>query len=252
MSLLLTVSGPLLGAFCSAFRQFASIRDEHHGQDELPIIDEHSIPEDTVDSRLSLQLAQLARNLARSARLSVGGAGEGDVVAMQYAFVALVDELLLFSDWSGRDTWQRRPLEVSLFGTRIAGERLVQDIEDLLRLRDPAQRELGLIYLHCLNLGFRGRLRGPGEQAALHRLQGELFGFVFQREPNALRYDDLLELSSRVPVVVQVPKRMFPSGLRVTGTLALGVLLLLLVSHFLWRDVAGRIEPELDRITRNH
>ncbi|HCG0246118.1 TPA: DotU family type IV/VI secretion system protein, partial [Pseudomonas aeruginosa] len=65
---------------------------------------------------------RITRRLWRSAFASVGDAAGVQVKAMVYAFVALVDETLVFSAWPGQGAWQDKPLESHLYGSRQAGE----------------------------------------------------------------------------------------------------------------------------------
>ncbi|HEP9021476.1 TPA: DotU family type IV/VI secretion system protein, partial [Pseudomonas aeruginosa] len=100
---------------------------------------------------------RITRRLWRSAFASVGDAAGVQVKAMVYAFVALVDETLVFSAWPGQGAWQDKPLESHLYGSRQAGEYLPLAIKRLLDERAPASRDLANVYLQCLILGFRGR-----------------------------------------------------------------------------------------------
>lgn len=101
--------------------------------------------------RLLDQQAAAARHLG----VSVGTDVFGEV---QYLKVALADELLLHGPWwRGRDHWMDNLLEMSLFGTRVAGERVFQRLDDVLAARSPPDPDLLSIYLAVLSLGFRGR-----------------------------------------------------------------------------------------------
>ena len=64
--------------------------------------------------------------------------GKNQIEALQYLFVALIDERLLFDDWPGQSLWQATPLEQRLFGNRAAGDKVPALIEQVLRERDPA------------------------------------------------------------------------------------------------------------------
>ena len=100
-------------------------------------------------------------------------------------FVALVDETLVFSAWPGQGAWQDKPLESHLYGSRQAGEYLPLAIKRLLDERAPASRDLANVYLQCLILGFRGRLRGPRGEALHEKWRQALFAFAWQREADA-------------------------------------------------------------------
>ncbi len=124
---------------------------------------------------------RITRRLWRSAFASVGDAAGVQVKAMVYAFVALVDETLVFSAWPGQGAWQDKPLESHLYGSRQAGEYLPLAIKRLLDERAPASRDLANVYLQCLILGFRGRLRGPRGEALHEKWRQALFAFAWQR-----------------------------------------------------------------------
>lgn len=134
-------------------------------------------------------LLDICSRLARSIRqrLALGDLGHGD--ALQYAFAAMADEILLNADWPGAQAWSGFLLERSLFQTQLAGDRLFDRM--LLTLRSPrSQRsiELAELYLHCLTLGFQGRYRGneQGPQI-LARLHEELFAYVHGQVPQTDR-----------------------------------------------------------------
>ncbi|CRW89613.1 DotU/TssL family secretion system protein [Pseudomonas aeruginosa] len=152
---------------------------------------------------------RITRRLWRSAFASVGDAAGVQVKAMVYAFVALVDETLVFSAWPGQGAWQDKPLESHLYGSRQAGEYLPLAIKRLLDERAPASRDLANVYLQCLILGFRGRLRGPRGEAL----------------PAAAP-------PRRLPV-----RAALPDGFRL-GLAVLGLVLLMSgIGHLFWRDI---------------
>ncbi|MGY4533157.1 type VI secretion system protein ImpK [Pseudomonas sp. TE3786] len=201
------------------------------------------------DSQLVVRTAdtamQISRRLWRNAFASVGDASGQQVKTLVYAFVALVDETLLFSPWAGQGAWQEKPLEARLYGSRNAGERLPVAIKKLLDERAPASRDLANVYLQCLILGFHGRLRGPRGEAIHEKWRHALFTFAWQREPS---YDDVaetLELPSDVAPIRLPVRRSLPDGLRLGLAIGVGVLLLSLVGHLFWRDITQALEPVL-------
>jgi type VI secretion system protein ImpK len=84
------------------------------------------------------------------------GISDEDVLAAKYAFCACVDEIVLRSQFSIRDAWERRPLQLVLFGDQLAGENFFNQLEVL--------RAKGAIHIHalevfhmCLLMGFQGK-----------------------------------------------------------------------------------------------
>ena len=80
----------------------------------------------------------------------------------KYAFCALLDEIILNSDFAIRDEWERNPLQLRLFGEHLAGEGFFQRLENL-RLEPLRNIETLEVFYSCLILGFEGRYLLEGE-----------------------------------------------------------------------------------------
>ncbi|MEM5313018.1 DotU/TssL family secretion system protein [Paraburkholderia sp. JHI869] len=196
---------------------------------------------------LAAQLQSATRKLARDAMAWTGAAGEADIAAAQYAYVALVDELLLFSAWNGASAWETYPLEARIFGTRAAGERIPAAIETLLSQRDPAQRDLANVYLACLTLGFRGRLRGEAGALRHDQLRHALFAFAMQRDPEPDRLGAPLERAALAPRETRPLTQMFPDRARLALFVGGGFAVLLGVSQLLWLYATAPVRPSLEQ-----
>ncbi|QAX85575.1 type VI secretion system protein ImpK [Pseudomonas sp. DTU12.3] len=227
---------PLSSAFREAWQQW------QHDWVHLPkdSEDETALVETVVE--LSTQASQ---RLWRTAYSRVGDSATEQVKALVYAFVALIDETLLFEPWPGQAAWQDKPLESRLYASRQAGEQVPAAIQSLLDDQQPLTRDLANVYLQCLILGFHGRLRGEHSLAQLAKWRLALFNFAWQDEAT---YDDvsrrLVQPSLATPL--QLPVRTaLPDGFR----LALGILAMLLLltglGHWLWRDIAQELQPVL-------
>jgi type VI secretion system protein ImpK len=95
----------------------------------------------------------------------------GDLEEARFALVAWADEVLLKSSWSGRDDWQREPLQLQLFRTNRAGN----EFYDHLACLRPDQMAAREIYFLCLLLGFEGQYMGhEGDRRAIVQQQFEL------------------------------------------------------------------------------
>jgi len=80
----------------------------------------------------------------------------------KYAFCALLDEIILNSEFQIRDDWERNPLQLRLFGEHLAGEGFFQRLENLRQ--DPQKNiEAIEVFYTCLILGFQGRYLLEGE-----------------------------------------------------------------------------------------
>lgn len=112
----------------------------------------------------------------RMRRMVVGPAGLFVQDAF-YVFTALADEILINLPWQGNDYWRQNCMEINFFQSQIAGEKVFQQIEYLLKNPDPLQRELARVYLLCLSLGFLGKYRGQ-DLSEINTYKQKLFSFV--------------------------------------------------------------------------
>ncbi|MDD0974510.1 DotU/TssL family secretion system protein [Pseudomonas fontis] len=189
------------------------------------------------------------RRLWRDAFATVGDSAPLQIKATVYAFVALVDETLLYSDWSGQAAWQERPLELRLYSSRQAGERVPVEIKRLLDEQAPTSRDLANVYLQCLILGFYGRLRGPRGEALHCKWRHALFTFTRQREPDYANVSALLAEPSSAPAQQLPLRESMPDGMRL-GLLALAAVLVLIgIGHLFWRDIGEELSPVLHLAT---
>ena len=109
------------------------------------------------NKRVELFLAQLernARNLGKPAKA---------VENAKYAFCALIDEIILSSDFSIRSDWERAPLQLRLFGEHLAGERFFDKLE-VLRANPEENIETLEVFHTCLLLGFQGKYLLEGSE----------------------------------------------------------------------------------------
>ncbi|MGQ3049619.1 MAG: DotU family type IV/VI secretion system protein [Niveispirillum sp.] len=108
--------------------------------------------------RINRRLHRLLDTQAATAMRLGGRFGVELYREAQYVMAALADEMLLHGDaWAGREHWLDNLLELSLFGTRVAGERVFQRLDALLAGPPQQEYELLSVYLAALSLGFRGR-----------------------------------------------------------------------------------------------
>jgi type VI secretion system protein ImpK len=102
-------------------------------------------------------LAQFEKN-SRNFGKEVAGIGEA-----KYAFCALMDEIILSSEFSLREEWERMPLQLRIFGEHLAGEGFFDRLEVLRR--DPNNNFEPMEVFHtCLLLGFQGKYLLEGQE----------------------------------------------------------------------------------------
>jgi len=231
---------PLSQAFREAWIEWRGVWDGMAGL---------SNPSHEQIERMAESTIFVVRRLWRSAFASVGASSSSQVKAMVYAFVALVDERLLFDDWPGRAAWQPRPLETRLYGSRNAGERLPRAIHKLLKERAPASRDLANVYLQCLILGFYGGLRSARGRTLHARWRHALFTFAWQREPAMNGAINSLARPSRSAALRLPMRRVLPDGMRL-GLAICGLLVVLsMAGHWMWSDIQSELTPLLHLVS---
>jgi type VI secretion system protein ImpK len=129
-----------------------------------------------------------------------------DITASKYAFCAALDEIILCSSFSIRDSWECRPLQLSLFGEQLAGENFFNQLEGF-RAKGIAHWQTIEVFHMCLLLGFQGRYLIDGSEKLSYlterlgeeitRMKGKPTGFA----PGAERPDHIVnKLRSNAPM----------------------------------------------------
>jgi type VI secretion system protein ImpK len=202
--------------------------------------DDDALVEAVVD--LSTQISQ---RLWRTAFARVGEVASDQVKALVYAFVALIDETLVFTPWPGQTAWQEKPLESRMYASRQAGEKLPAAIKTLLDEQIPATRDLANVYLQCLVLGFEGRLRGEQSQVQHEKLRLALFTFAWQHDAEYADVSARLEQPSAVPAMQLPVRQSLPDGFRLGLVILAMVMILTGLGQFFWRDIRQELDPVL-------
>jgi type VI secretion system protein ImpK len=222
---------PLKQAFCQVWEEWLLLS---------PSLLSSAEPTEKLLLRVAEETSVLARRAYRLVMTQAGAANKVHAQAVQYAFVALIDEVLLFTEWSGQVAWQTTPLEFRLFNTRTSGETLPDEMEHLIERQDSSERDLAAVYLMTLVLGFRGRLRR--EPAQFDAWCTSLFAQVYQREPSVALLGKVLGGHSVTQPLQLAERKMLPDGYRLALMLAFLLLLMFGVSHLFWRDVYLQID----------
>ncbi|GJI94594.1 hypothetical protein RugamoR57_13120 [Duganella caerulea] len=129
-----------------------------------------------------------------------------DIDAAKYAFCAALDEIILSSSFPMRFAWERRPLQLVIFGDQLAGEHFFDRLE-ALRSGGGARLPALQVFHMCLLIGFRGKYAlDAGDKLAyltarvgeeIAHIQGKSKGF----SPQAERPDQIVhKLRSNTPL----------------------------------------------------
>jgi type VI secretion system protein ImpK len=161
-----------------------------------------SVPQESFINRMTVFLNDFGNEARKQ------GASADDIDAAKYAFCAAVDELILRSQYSIRDDWARRPLQLVMFGDQLAGENFFVRLESL-RARGSAHQQALEVFHMCLLLGFQGRYILEGSEKLNYltaRLGDEIANMKGRRAtfaPHAQRPDQIVnKLRNDLPVWV--------------------------------------------------
>jgi type VI secretion system protein ImpK len=161
-------------------------------------------PQDNAD--FAQKMAQFLDEFGRGAKKH--SASADDIDAAKYAFCAAVDEIILRSQFSIREDWSRRPLQLTLFGDQLAGENFFNRLESL-RARGSAHLQALEVFHMCLLLGFQGKYIIEGTEKLNYltaRLGDEIANMKGKRggfAPHAERPDQIIhKLRSDLPLWV--------------------------------------------------
>lgn len=167
----------------------------------------------------------------------------------QYVMAALADEVLLHQvEWEGKARWKDNLIETALFQTQIAGERIFDRLDAMLRENASLNAELATIYLIALSLGFRGRYRGETDDAQLRRYRRALGHAIVQRNPRyageidhlfPTAYAHTLDHGKAVRLPHVRPWLMLLAGIAVVYLIA---------SHALWFHLTKSIETIIQSV----
>lgn len=164
---------------------------------------------------------------------------------LRYIMVAFSDEIFLSLSWEGQDYWREHLLEEQIFATHHAGTQFFENIEALLRQRDPTFNDVAAGYLLTLSLGFRGRYQGAAGEAAVDRYRQQLFAFLFQRN-SGLGEDAELYPQSYAYTLAGKPQSWLPVLRPWLVAIAVVMGLYVVVGHALWVHESSRISRMID------
>jgi type VI secretion system protein ImpK len=164
----------------------------------------------------------------------------------RYLKVALADESLIgLEQWEYHDAWLSELLEMRLFGSRCAGERVFSAIDALLREDIPARREMATLYLLALAMGFQGRYRGSEAGAQrLRQLRSQLYAYASGAQAVPALGDERIaadpDLRRRMLpqaydyTVTDAAPRMLPDPRRWIRAFAAAAVVLLALAYWIW------------------
>jgi len=169
------------------------------------------------------------------------GISDEDISDAKYAVSALVDETVLYSNWSLRNVWLNNPLVVEYFNDALAGEMFFDRIE---RIRtDNKKLHLLEVYYMCLMFGFEGRYKilGPEELKAYINGIREQLGF---------KVSDKLSPHSEPQKIAMKKRSMIPKWLVYAsyGFVALVAIIIFIVLKVKMVSLANMLADGISRV----
>lgn len=125
-----------------------------------------------------------------------------DIFDAKYAICAAIDEAILKSTSELRSEWERKPLQLTLFGEQLAGEHFFDKLETARNGGSSRIESLEVFYM-CLLVGFKGRyiLEGPEKLSYLQHQLAEQIAHIKgkppQFSPNWSRPDNIINIIKR-------------------------------------------------------
>lgn len=171
------------------------------------------------------------------------GAPPEDAREVEFALVAFLDETLLSSDWSQKDRWLARPLQLELYNRYDAGEEFFHRL-DGLRANPSLHAEVLEVYYLCMALGFKGKYQLHGQEELRELIEGTYADVAKQpgMKPDRLaphgppRDDAATEVRGRVPTWVLV-----------AAAIVVGLVVYLGMSLYI-SSTADTVAEDIDRV----
>ncbi len=165
---------------------------------------------------------------------------------VKYPLTALVDEIILTSQWEHAQQWAGELLEKKFFNTSIAGSEFFRLIEELLESNFPHKDdiEVGQIFYICLSLGFKGKYNEDAPE--IRSLQIRLYRHL----PESIPSGETGLTPEAYHVVPSMGKKMQPvTNLARAAIICIGFCILyFIVNQCLWNNTIEDVRKEVKEI----
>ncbi len=160
-----------------------------------------------------------------------------------YIMAAVADETFVYLNWDGRDLWREKLLESYHFGTHIAGDEIFNKIDSLLEMHEQSSLDLATIYLSALSLGFQGKYRGDEGTAKIKEYREKLFRYIFRRDPECYGTELVMFPEAYEQTIARGMGKRLSNPRQWWIVASVSVAIFLVISYWLWRNIAEQIEP---------
>lgn len=164
---------------------------------------------------------------------------------IRYVMIAMADEVFSYLEWGGQSAWVDQPLEVIVYQTREAGERIFNRIEKILADR-AAPAQIVTVYMTALALGFRGRYASVDTETP-ETYRNRLAEHLGRTDPELLRNKELCPLAHASTEAGDGPK-FLPSLSRGLLPFVLVLVGWVVIGEILWLYHTSQLSQVLNQI----
>jgi type VI secretion system protein ImpK len=187
---------------------------------------------------LRSRVKDLLENAERDALRT--GVSPDNIQMAKFAIVAFIDETIISSNWSQKDRWVSKPLQLELYNQYDAGETFFSRLETL-RQQPKANAEALEVYYLCLTLGFKGKYQ-LHEQERLREIIETTYEEL-QRVPGMRPKELSPHGAPRGQVATEVKSKM-PAWVIAAAAALIG----LLIYMSMWWYISGTAHDAADAI----
>ncbi|MDR2646211.1 MAG: DotU family type IV/VI secretion system protein [Holosporaceae bacterium] len=160
---------------------------------------------------------------------------EVDVRETVYVMAAIADEVFLNIEWPGKGYWEENILEQQYFGTQIAGEKIFNQIDDLMMKKELLSVRKAEVYLKALALGFKGKYRGcEDEQLEIDLYREKLFDFIRRNDKSIFFIGNRLFQKEYTYTIPTIHRKLLPDASIINYLCAFFVFMFTVISSVVW------------------
>jgi type VI secretion system protein ImpK len=168
------------------------------------------------ESVLRQRICDLLNRVERDAKDA--GMDFEDIHNAVFALIAFIDETIIASQWSFKEVWLAKPLQLEFFNRFDAGEEFFIRLEKF-RQRPHHYGDVLNIYYMCMALGFKGKFQLHEKERLREIIDGT---YTDLRQVRGKSADSLAPHSQRKDEFVQVVTREIPVWVILVTAFALG------------------------------
>ncbi|MDR0581047.1 MAG: DotU family type IV/VI secretion system protein [Holosporaceae bacterium] len=160
---------------------------------------------------------------------------EVDVREIVYVMAAIVDEVFLNIEWPGKEYWEENMLEQQYFETQIAGEKIFNQIDELIMKKESLSVGKAETYLKTLVLGFKGKYRGcEDEQLEIDLYREKLFEFIQRNDKSIFFIGNRLFQKEYTYTIPTIHRKLLPDAAIINYVCAFFVFMFTVISSVVW------------------